>query len=388
MLNQVEMEEKLKNLIQGNSELNRTKWALAWKDRGKKVIGVACPYVPEEVIYAADMLPWRVTGSWQGSMRFAPIYRPVSTNLYYNGVLENFLGGKLDFLDGLVITNRYDDSRRFYDVLAHIGKPPFLHIMYFPHQDNELSYQALGKSITNLKVQLGEFRGEEISEDSLHHAVEIYNKMRSLLMKVYELRRKEPPPLSGAEVLGITTAAMVMPKDEFNKELEALLPYVEGREGSFKNLRPRLLVSADQIDNPAYLQLIEDAGTIIAMDDMDTGSRYFWDYVNPNMNDIIYALAKRYIIGPRDARMLNWDQQVDRVIEWAKLYKIDGILELVLLYYFPREFRVPFFKDKLRKSGIPSTSIQVEYHLSNVGQMLTRIGAFAEILQNKSRHQD
>jgi len=40
---------------------NRHQFARDWKvNSGKKVIGYFCTYVPEELIYAADILPVRV----------------------------------------------------------------------------------------------------------------------------------------------------------------------------------------------------------------------------------------------------------------------------------------------------------------------------------------
>ncbi len=43
---------------------NRHQYAQEWKQRnGGKVVGWLCTYVPEEIIYAAGMLPVRVLGS-------------------------------------------------------------------------------------------------------------------------------------------------------------------------------------------------------------------------------------------------------------------------------------------------------------------------------------
>ena len=35
-------------------------WINSWKNEGKKVLGYFCSYIPEEIIYAADILPIRV----------------------------------------------------------------------------------------------------------------------------------------------------------------------------------------------------------------------------------------------------------------------------------------------------------------------------------------
>ena len=42
----------------------RHEYAKAWKQRtGEKVVGYLCTYVPEEIIYAAGILPVRILGS-------------------------------------------------------------------------------------------------------------------------------------------------------------------------------------------------------------------------------------------------------------------------------------------------------------------------------------
>ena len=35
-------------------------WINNWKDEGKKVFGYFCSYIPEEILYAADILPIRM----------------------------------------------------------------------------------------------------------------------------------------------------------------------------------------------------------------------------------------------------------------------------------------------------------------------------------------
>jgi len=69
------MEDRLKNLIEGNNEANRTKWAKEWKKQDKKIIGVMSSYVPEEIISAAGMLPFRITGTWREDISHARVYR-------------------------------------------------------------------------------------------------------------------------------------------------------------------------------------------------------------------------------------------------------------------------------------------------------------------------
>jgi len=375
------MEDRLANLIEGNSETNRIKWALEWKKKGKKVIGTLCSYVPEEVLYAAGMLPWRITGTWQPDVSKALAHRPMRSRLYYTHVLESLLSGELDFLDGVVATDREQELVRLWDVWTHFRKIPFTHIMHVPHHDSELCLHQLERETSKFIGAIEDFTGLQISKQSLQYAISVLNKTRDLLMKLYELRKREVPPLSGAETLGIVTSATIMPKDEFNRELESLLPYLDKRKTSLSKLRPRLLVSSDMLDNPAYISLVEEVGCLVAMDDMDPGSRYFWRMVDTDGEEPIAALAERYIARPGCSRMTSWDKQAAQVVGWVKEFNVDAVLELPEMYSIPCGFRTPYLVRKLNDAGIPFASFKREYHMGATSQLRTRVGGFLETLE-------
>ena len=376
------MEDKLKILVEGNSEANRTKWAIEWKKKGLKVIGVMSSYVPEEVIAAAGMLPWRITGTWRENISHARVYRPESSCSYCNHVLESLLNGELDFLDGIVTTDLDQDLLRLWDVLIALKTKPYCYAMHIPFVDSDLNHQYLKDEIRRLINSLQEFGGINITDDSLISSMKTYNQMRNLLNRLYELRKKETPPLSGAEVLGVTTCAGVMPKEEFNRELERLLPFLEKRLTNLKHLKPRLLVTSEMLDNPAYLALVEE-GSLVAMDDIDTGIRYFNQSIDTSLKDPAYALAKGYISRHGAPRMADWDKQAEQIVRWVNEFNIDGVLALPLNWCYPQRYRMPYLTRKLDEAGIPSISLEREYHLANAGQLRTRIGAFLEVLGTK-----
>ena len=378
------MEQQLRGLLAATCEANRIKRALEWRKQGGKVMGLLCSYVPEELIYAAGMLPWHVMGTDQANTSRALTYRMANSALYCNRVLESFLAGELDFLDGVIATDREQDLVRLWDVLVHLKKTPFAHIIHVPIGESALGYRQMAKEIAGLKKSVEKFSGTKITEESLRQAITVFNKMRTLLAKLYEMRKKEVPPVSGAEAMAIVAAATIMPKDEFNRELEALLPYLEKRKTSVDHVRPRLLLSSDTLYNPSYVELVEQSGGLVAMDDLDPGSRYFWQTVDTSSADPVYALAKRYLSRPAHPRMVAWDRQVKQVIDWVKEYYIDGVLEMPEMYSLSRQFRVPFFQAKLTEAGIPNISIPRFHDMADAGQLRTRIEAFVEMLQARA----
>lgn len=377
--NDAAMEGRLNNLLEANSEPSRAERAAEYKRQGKVIIGTTDANTPEEVIFAAGFLPWRVTGTWRDNVSLAHTFRSVDTDVYCNHLLQSHMAGELDFLDGVIIGCEDDDLRRLWDAWVYIGKTPFTHMLYVPHKDSPVTRRAYSQATTNLIDKIEKSFGVKVTGQALSEAIEVYNHWRTLMMRVYELRKRETPPLSGAEVLKLATASFVMPKDQFNRELEALLPYLENRRAGLSKVTPRLLVSGDKLDNPAYLELVESTGSLVAMDDLDTASRYIWKTTSVEKPPVV-ALAERYLSRPPCPHIVDWPRYTDTVIGWVKEYNIAGVLNLPHMYGYIRQMVTPYYRDALTAAGIPMMSFNIEYHLTNVEQLRTRIGAFIEML--------
>ena len=385
-------ERELNELLCLGGEKTRSKYALEWKDSGKKVAGLLCSYIPEEMVHAAGMLPWRIFGTWQAGTPHANEWRPADTCLYCNHVLESLLTGHMDFLDTVVATDWDQELVRLWDVWKYIGRTPSTLIIDTPIINTERAIGFFTKQLDVFLKNLEALTGKSISEDDLRHSIDIYERTRSLIRRLYELRRSGTPGLTGTEMLGITTAAMLMPKEEFNAKIESLLPYLENRKVKLEKPTPRLLVSSDRLDNPGHIEVVEQSGCLVAMDDLDTGSRHYWRPVEINTasspttrEELVAALARRYLMQPASPRMMNWEDQVAQVVSWARDYDIQGVLELRQGYSRYREFRANYFKTKIEEAGIPLMSYRREYYVSNVGQMKTRVGAFIEMLESRKQ---
>jgi benzoyl-CoA reductase subunit C len=373
------MEDKLKKLTSAANKENRNKWAKEWQKKGKKVIGVLDSLVPEEVICAAGMLPWRIQGTQKEDVSRAMNYRYPQGTAFLNHVLESFLEGEFDFLDGMVCSGRDEDFRRFRDYWDWLDQKRLAYVVEVPTIDTEKTRQRFTGKIREFIAEMEKLGKVKVDDKALRDAIAVYDKSYTLLRKVCEMRKREVPPVTGGEALAITMAAMVMPRDEFNKALEELLPYLETRKAKVSHTKPRVLLSSDLLDNPAYIDLVEEAGCLVAMDDLDNGSRYFWETTGGG-GDPAQALAKRYLknLSPR---MCDWRGQEKQLAKWVKEFNIDGVLELPDIYDYPRDFRRPYMEGWLKADGIPMMSFDRDYSLSNVGQLKTRIGAFLEVLQ-------
>ena len=374
------MSERLKKLLSLNEQLNRSKVALRRAYQGRKVIGIGCSHVPEELVSAAGLLSYRLTGAGRGVLANAGYYRPtMMTEPYTNNVLESALTGDFDFLDGMICTNWDDDRRQLYDIWKHLRITPFVHFLHLPRNDNELAIEEFANQLSRLRDALEKFTNMEIPDEKIWESIELYNSWRKLMMYIYEMRKKERPPLSGGEAMRLTNASFVMSKEQMVSELNAVLPELEDRQCSLSSWRCRLVITGDMADNPAFIDLIEECGGLVVMDDLEAGSRYFWKVVDTN-GDPLYALAKRYLRRPPGARAFFWDKGIDQLIDWSHEYNANGVIELCLRDSFSRLYGRPHLTKRLAEANIRNTSLIVEYHIEMEEQLRTRVEAFIESL--------
>ncbi len=375
-------ERELQSLLELGQSPNYTKYAKEWKQNGGKVWGVLDSYVPEEVLIAAGILPWRIRGSRRSFPDLAVQHRPASCNPYYNHVLQSVLEGELDFLDGVAATNWEQDGTRAYDLLEYWGKPGSGHMLHVPYTKRDRNLAYFVGEIKKFISAVENFGGRKITADSLRQAAQQVNKVRSLLMRLYSLRQRQQVPVSGAECLNICLAAVTMAKEEFIPKMESLLPYLEAKSTTGNTKKPRLLVVSDFLDDGAFLDLVEKAGAVVAMDDLDTGSRYFWGAVDTDSSDIITAIAKRYLMNRVPCpRMDFYKEEIDQAIEWTADFKVNGILVLYLAWCYSRQFRNPFWIRRMKEARIPFIALERDYCLFQPAQLKTRIEAFIETLQ-------
>lgn len=369
--------ETLAELTDVRNSFPQSAVTMAWKGEGRKVVGWLCTYTPEEIVYAANMLPFRIMG---GSVKIeqADAYLYSTNCSFVRSCLELALRNEYDFLDGLVTCNTCDHIRRLFDVWKYSLKTPFIHILSVPFKSSDNTCQYFRTQLLRLKEKIEDFSGENISNKKLQNAIQVYNETRNLLKKLYDLRGKESPPISGAESLSIVIASMITPKDYYNETLTKLLTEITSRE-SYPEGKARLLISGSELDNPDFIKIIEDLGGLVVTDDLCTGTRYFWDLVDTTV-DPLDGLAKRYLDHVSCARMHPVDKRLNHVVEMVKTFNVDGVIYVTLRFCDSYGCDAPLFKEKLQELDIPVLLLDREYELSGVGQIKTRVQAFLETL--------
>ena len=371
---------KIKDLC---NDFPQSRAILDWKKEGKKVVAWVCTYVPEEVIMAAGILPIRMGGiNRELELEQANAYLYINTCSFARSCLDLALRKQYDYLDGLAAGATCDGSRRLFDVWKNYIPTPFLHILSVPRKFTEDAHQLYREEVEEFKGHLEKFAGIKITDQGLKEAIQVCNETRQLLHQLYALRKVDNPPISGAEALEITNASYRMPKPQFNDLLRQLLQELKGRV-ALPGPRPRLMINGSILNNHEFIQAVEKAGSIVVIDELCTGTRYFWRLVENHEVAPLAAIARRYLDNTPCARMNPWDVRLEHVLNMIKEYRVQGAVTEIIRYCVPYAHDEPLLRERLNQIGVPVLELDVEYGMGETGQIKTRVEAFLEMLQGR-----
>jgi benzoyl-CoA reductase/2-hydroxyglutaryl-CoA dehydratase subunit BcrC/BadD/HgdB len=217
-----------------NSAFPRTAHIIERKQQGKPVIGWLCTYVPEEIIHAAGALPVRITGyNREMELEDGNAYLYVNNCSFSRSCLQMGLSGEYEFLNGVVGGSTCDGARRLFDLWRKYLGTPFHHVLTIPRKMTPEAHALYHRQVVEFKEHLEEFLGVQITQERLLESIEIYNESRTLLQQLYDLRKLDNPPITGAETMEVLNASFRMPKELFNEYLRDLLSELSpGRTGS------------------------------------------------------------------------------------------------------------------------------------------------------------
>jgi benzoyl-CoA reductase subunit C len=358
---------------------DRHEYAKRWKEEtGGKVLGTFCTYVPEEIVYAAGILPVRILGSHEPD----DITDPHILSMYCffcRDCLAQGLKGRFDYLDGIVISQSCMHIRQtFHSWRTHVPVEYSYYINMPHHVQSPRAKPYLAGELAEFKSSLEDWIGKPITDSELDHAIDVYNTNRRLMRNVYELRRADNPPLTGLEAMQLVVSSQMTDKKEHNQAINEVLEQLPNRDMD-RDPGVRLMMVSSENDDLEFVSMVESQGATIVIDDHCTGSRYFWNEVTPN-GDRLSAIADRYVDRvPCPSK--DWPKltRFDHILQLARDYNVQGVLLLQQKFCDPHESDMPPLEQFLKENGFPSLFLELAVTMP-VGQFQVRVEAFLEML--------
>ena len=359
--------------------------AWAWKAKGGKVVGYISDDIPEEMILAAGFFPFRMSGSPEEGTEEADKYSESFYDPSVRSILNMLLTGKYDFLDFIIIPHHSDAVLKLYHQLWWIHQinpaitfaPVYLFdVLHTPFLTSALYVRD---RLFDLKKQLEEWSGKNISNQALSRTIAIGNENKALLNKVAVLRTAEKPRISGTEALQIIGSSTFMLKEEHNK---LLTQFLAGAEKLPEKEGVRVFIEGSDLDNLELYKLVESSNAVIVAEDSSWGNRYFDDPVDPSA-DPMDALADRYHARPSRLRTQSSDQRVGYCVQKALSAKAQGTIFFLLEWDSAPAWDQPDQKKALEEKGIPSLCFSAQkYFLSGSDRtnLKTNVEQFVETI--------
>lgn len=355
------------------------------KEKGARVVGVFCSFVPVEILMAGGAVNASLCASSEQPIPAAETKLP--RNLC--PLIKASYGFALTdtcpyfyFADLIVGETTCDGKKKMFELMNELKET---YVMQLPAQRNERGLDLWKKEIIALKEKLEDFYGIQITEEDIKKAIRLKNRERKAMLRFMELGKLYPSPISGYEISTVSDSL------GFNFDMEDRIRRVEERtkevlkdwEENYKgktSKRPRLLITGcpnggvrDKI-----IRTVEEMGADVVDFDSCSGTREKVEEVDETM-PVFDALAKKYlnincsVMSPNDSRQ-------GYIKEMIHDYQVDGVVEIILQSCHTYNIEAHFVKRTVEAEGIPYLMIETDYSKSDQGQIATRLEALLETL--------
>jgi len=354
---------------------------------GKKIIGYLCGLTPVEIIHAAGLVPLRIKGNVHEPITKADTQMETIVCPLVRSCYDISLKGYYDFLSGLVIPHACDSISRTYDIWRFTLGLPYSHMVNMPHSTDDSSLEFFKNILDTFRLSIGKFAGKEISDSDLRNSIKVYNNYREKLKKISDLRKQTQPPITGTEMNRLLVATMGIPVEEANTLLDETLKELKKRQAPSPK-KARLMIIGSQVDDDAFINLVEESGATVVIDDLCPGTREYYTTVSEK-GAPVEGLAEHYLREIKCGRTYRQQKgDYESYLEdrfghdgrFIKEYGVDGVIVYIYKYCDSFGFEVPALKSYIQSKGVPVLYLEDEYSMASMARLKTRIQAFLEML--------
>ena len=356
----------------------------AYKQEGKKVIGVLPYFAPVELVVAAGMVPMGIWGSNKKTIALAKEYCATFYCTIAQLALEMLLDGTLDQLDGIITPTICDTLRPMSQNfrVAMEGKLPCIFLAHPQNRKPAFGLQFTVDQYMHVKSELEKISGNTITDEALRDAIKVMNRSRKARREFVKLAGQHPEAISAVERSAVLRSAWFMEPAVHAQKLEELNEELSKLPAS--NWKGRKVVTSGIIcDNPKLLQIFDDNNIAIAADDVAQETRAFRVDASEE-GDPMMALAQQFADQDYDVLLYdehsNKNRRADYVVQMVKESGAQGLVLFMQQFCDPEEMEYPYLKKALDAAGVPHIKLGIDQQMRDFGQARTAIQAFADVL--------
>ncbi len=348
---------------------------------GRKAIGVMPYFCPEELAYAAGMLPF---GLWGAEMQanLSKRYYPAFYCSLAHTTLEMGLRGDLDALSGIMIPISCDTLKGMAANWKYgVGeKVPVIHVCFGVNSRLPATVDYNVAQLRKIRSQLEEIAGRSVTAEEIADAVSVYNENRSVCLRFAELAGKYPQLVSPAARSSVLKAGYFMDRAEHTALVGQICDALAASpEQPWDGLR--IITTGILADMPELLKILE-ASRIAVVADQIAHESVSSRTPTPVTDDPLVGIAQR--LGRLEGCSVLFDPDKQRgreLVRLAQENRADGVLWVMAKFCDPEEYDFVPVRRLLDRAGIPLLSVEVDQQMVNYEQARSAVETFAEILK-------
>ncbi len=254
------------------------------KKTGKEIIGyIPNGYMPEELVHACGAVPVALVRGGDSSALAAsssclarfldPFCR---AQIGYKLLEKEPIYQLLDMLVVPVTDNHVRAIADSWDFYADVEVFRF----GVPHIKAEHGFEYYLEGLNLLKAHLEKFTGNTITETKLKDEIDLANNIRGLLREISLMRKSGCPQISGKEFIELNHSSLFNDRYAMIDTLQTINQSLKAAKTS-EPARPRILLAGSTMALGDYkmMELLEEAGASIVIEDFSEGIRHYWQNV-------------------------------------------------------------------------------------------------------------
>ena len=205
---------------------------------GGKVVATYCVFVPEELVWAAEAIPVGLCAGTQFSVPMAESVLPRNTCALIKSSFGFKLGRVCPYVQAshlIVGETTCDGKKKMFEILNQYQP---VYVMEVPNKKTERSRKLWHGEVLAFKEVIEKLTGNQITAEKLGQAIDLVNKRRLALQRLYNLRKVSPVPISGKDALLATQVSFYDDAKRDTQMLNALCDELDKRVAAGQGCSP------------------------------------------------------------------------------------------------------------------------------------------------------
>ncbi len=345
----------------------------------KKIIACAPLYPPVELLHSLGLVPvtlWGL-GSFIHSTPNADRHIQNYACSIARHMAELMLSDNGALFNGLLMYNACDTLRNLPEILNKKDNTTFhIHIPAIPFNTTN-STHYLKTEINDLIQELETAFGVCFDREKFFESTKLYRKLKILSQTLEDKVSKGD--LDFKTFSDIIMANYFLPVEAQINELESALNNIQALETPVPPRR--ILLSGILPPPPEVIKAIENAGFIVAGNDIASLKRSYADITEPATDPGTYYSDYYKNHFPCSTLLNTSDKRPETLLKMAKDLNASGVIFIGEKFCEHEYFEFPFLEKMFDASGFKTLRLDISINdEAGIGPLTTRIEAFYELL--------